>query len=226
MATSQSASLPVRPDLQHLKKQAKELLRRAHDGNVDALTRFQDAVRRFDPQTVDPKTLTLAEAQLTVARGYGFASWALLKEEVLRRRAASLEKEGLPEDREERMNLMEQAIYDNDVDAVKMLLALDGSLADGWGQRRPLQQAAQCDLPGVIDLLLDAGASFEPDHGWPHTPLSWSITTHSLAAARRLAERGVPVDLWCAAGLGDMARVQHFFEEGGQPIPNASRTKG
>jgi ankyrin repeat protein len=223
MPISQPASLPDRPDLEHLKKQAKELLRRAHDGDRDSLKQFQDAVRRFDPQAIDPKTLTLVEAQLTLARGYGFASWALLKEQVLRRRAEHLKSDGLPDDREERMNLMEQAIDQNDVETVKVLLAVDRSLAEGWGQRRPLQQAAQCDLPDVIDLLLDAGASFEPDHGWPHTPLSWSITTHSLAAARRLAERGVPVDLWCAAGLGDIERMRSFFDDRGQPIPNASR---
>jgi len=52
-------ALPERPDLRHLKDQAKELLR---DGGAS----------------------TLAEAQFAVARQYGFASWPRLKEHVER----------------------------------------------------------------------------------------------------------------------------------------------
>ena len=53
-----SRSLPPRPNLEHLKKQAKDLL--------------QD-LKQKNP------TLKLADAQHALAREYGFASWPKLK---------------------------------------------------------------------------------------------------------------------------------------------------
>src|SRR5439155_17849940 len=54
-------SLPPRANLEHLKKQAKELLR-SH--------------RKKDPKA------KLADVQRAIAKKYGFASWAKLKERV------------------------------------------------------------------------------------------------------------------------------------------------
>jgi ankyrin repeat protein len=216
-----SASLPERPALDHLKKQAKELRARARTGDADALSQFVAAVRRISPET-DPRTLTLAEAQHTLAVHYGFDSWPKLKAEVLRRRARQVQREGLPDDPEARLALVCQAIEQHDLGGLKALVQLDPSLAEAWGDNRPLAAAAEADFPEAIDVLIDAGASLEPNHRWPHTPLSWALTTSSLRAARRLAERGAPVDLWCVAGLGDVERIQSFFD-GGKPIPEASR---
>ena len=53
-----SRDLPERPNLDHLKKQAKALLRKLREDNA---------------------TATLADAQHTLAREYGFASWPKLK---------------------------------------------------------------------------------------------------------------------------------------------------
>jgi GNAT superfamily N-acetyltransferase len=68
--------LPEQPDLDQLRRQARELERAAARGDRDALQRLQ---------LVSPR-LTLAAAQLALAREYGFASWARLKAEVERRR--------------------------------------------------------------------------------------------------------------------------------------------
>jgi ankyrin repeat protein len=217
------STLPSRPHLEHLKKQAKDLLSLAQSGDADALRCFGEHIRRFDALATDPKTLTLAEAQHALAKSYGFASWPLLKNEVLQRRAKRLKADGLPEDPEERLSLVLEAVEQNDEPALRLLLELDPSLADGFRDRRPLALAAERDLPNLVDVLLDAGASFEPDQSYPHSPLSWSLTTQSLRAARRLAERGAPVDLWCAAGLGDVERMRAFFDERGQAKPKASR---
>jgi len=74
--------LPARPDLDQLRRQAKELLRAATGGDADALRRVQavsggdaDALRRV--QAVSDR-LVLASAQLAVAREYGFESWPRL----------------------------------------------------------------------------------------------------------------------------------------------------
>jgi Domain of unknown function (DUF5655) len=68
--------LPERPDLDQLRRQARELHRAAARGDVGT-------VRRIGALS---KPLTLTAAQLVVAREYGFQSWARLKAEVDRRR--------------------------------------------------------------------------------------------------------------------------------------------
>jgi len=70
--------LPGRPDLDQLRRQARELLRAAA-ANDDA------ALRRI--RAVSQKQ-TLSVAQLAIAREYGFASWPELRGEVLRRQGA------------------------------------------------------------------------------------------------------------------------------------------
>src|SRR6516165_12468527 len=69
------ADLPARPDLDQLRHQARELLRAAHRGDIEATARVR---------AVSGKII-LSSAQLALAREYGFASWAKLKLEVERR---------------------------------------------------------------------------------------------------------------------------------------------
>ena len=78
--------LPPNPSLEHLKSQAKQLLKAHKEGSVDALQR----IRSFFPKLSDATdaeiydaAFGLQDAQLTIAREYGFASWTRLKQEVL-----------------------------------------------------------------------------------------------------------------------------------------------
>lgn len=75
------ATLPAYPSLDHLRHQAKDLLRAAKSG--DAAAAAQVAEVSDSP--------TLSAAQLVVARSYGFPSWPALKAEV-QARAASLDE--------------------------------------------------------------------------------------------------------------------------------------
>ena len=63
------ADLPARPSLNHLRHEARDLLRAAQSGDTAAADRIRAV-------SAAP---TLASAQLAVAREYGFASWARLK---------------------------------------------------------------------------------------------------------------------------------------------------
>jgi hypothetical protein len=65
-------TLPAHPNLDQLRHQAKDLLHAAKAGDADAVARIQRVSDR----------LTLATAQLALAREYGFASWPKLKAEV------------------------------------------------------------------------------------------------------------------------------------------------
>jgi Family of unknown function (DUF5990)/Domain of unknown function (DUF5655) len=71
------SQLPDRPDTDQLRRQARELHRAAADGDNQALRQLRQVSDR----------VTLAAAQLAVARDYGFPSWPRLKAEAERRRA-------------------------------------------------------------------------------------------------------------------------------------------
>ena len=68
--------LPARPSLAYERKQAKALLRRLRAGDPDALARARARHSGIDPSR--PEATRLADAQLVLAREYGFASWPRL----------------------------------------------------------------------------------------------------------------------------------------------------
>src|SRR6516225_10329762 len=72
--------LPFPPDLDQLRRQARELLRAAAQGEPDSLARLHAVSDR----------VVLSAAQLAVAREYGFGSWPALKTAVERDRSIDL----------------------------------------------------------------------------------------------------------------------------------------
>ena len=68
-------NLPLRPSLENLKKQAKRLVKSAHAEDPGALA-------QIGPYFGDPSKITLQQAHLVIARGYGFSSWTKLKRHV------------------------------------------------------------------------------------------------------------------------------------------------
>jgi ankyrin repeat protein len=68
--------LPDHPNVDYLRKKAKRLRRKVEAGESQAL----ELVAEFHPQ--QPDVFKLADAQLVVARLYGFASWPKLVEHV------------------------------------------------------------------------------------------------------------------------------------------------
>ena len=81
-------SLPPRPSLSQLKIQANELQQEHRRGRPSAAARIAAHHPRFKfhggqpPEAVLASTLTLADAQLVIAREYGFDSWPKLKHHV------------------------------------------------------------------------------------------------------------------------------------------------
>ncbi|HEY1983788.1 MAG TPA: ankyrin repeat domain-containing protein [Terracidiphilus sp.] len=128
-STSEVRPLPDRPNLRHLKDQAKELLRAGNSAS-------------------------LAEAQLRIARLYGFASWPKLKKHV-----ESIEEAGR----------LKQAIDTNDLESVKALMSKNPALHRapiGYGKNGPLTWVAECRVPweppGAVRLAM---AQWMIDHG-------------------------------------------------------------
>ena len=68
-------TLPTHPSLENLKKQAKRLLKAAKAQDPETLS-------LVGPYFGDPSLISLQQAQLVVARNYGFSSWTRLKRHV------------------------------------------------------------------------------------------------------------------------------------------------
>ncbi|MEV5963834.1 hypothetical protein AB0L70_18855 [Kribbella sp. NPDC051952] len=67
--------LPAKASLSQLRAQAKDLRKAVVKGRPDAIERIREQHR-------DPENFTLRDAQLTIAREYGLASWGELMEKV------------------------------------------------------------------------------------------------------------------------------------------------
>jgi ankyrin repeat protein len=226
------ADLPARPNLDHLRRQARDLLRAAHAGDPAAAGRI-GAVSG---------ALTLAGAQLAVAREYGFASWARLRAEVtartadLAQQAEAFLEASIRDGTGRAARMLEStpeiagysfaiAVVLGDADRVRAELGRHPGLAtrpDGrWGWT-PLHAAcasrwhrldpARADgLLAVARMLLDAGADPNGSVAGPARGAGWTPLRCAVAGAANppitglLLERGaVPADhdLYLA-GFGD-----------------------
>ncbi|MCK4857518.1 MAG: hypothetical protein KAT58_06095, partial [candidate division Zixibacteria bacterium] len=103
-------SLPTRPNLEHLKKEAKTLLK-AHQKGYSTVCETLRLLHRFKEATdheILETDLSLNEVQYALAMDYGFSSWADMKHHVeslagkslsgnLRREGNSVWIDGVPE---------------------------------------------------------------------------------------------------------------------------------
>src|SRR5436309_9525695 len=103
-----SKSLPARPSLESLRKHAKKLARDIAANHGDAIARARAQLPNAD------LPLTQRNAQLVIAREYGYAGWQDLTAEVNRRLGHGLEWAAAQARR---------VIHDNDVEDLKRLLA-------------------------------------------------------------------------------------------------------
>ncbi len=194
---AQAKTLPARPNLDYLKKLAKERLQatRKRDGNAK-----------------------LADAQLEIAREYGFSSWRQLHAQIHDVDVAPTQQQVA-----DFFAAMDRA----DVPAFQKMLTELPSLVKATGPdgATPLHVAADKNNPRMIELLVDNGADVEARYGkFPHTPLSWAVVCRSYDAAKVLIDRGAKLDLYSAAGMGDVTTVRTFFDRDGRLRPNASQT--
>jgi hypothetical protein len=78
-----SADLPANPSVEQLRKQAKDIRDSVRTGHAEAV----DVVHQLHPRPADAAAagwaaFSLSDAQLVVARFYGFASWRRLREHL------------------------------------------------------------------------------------------------------------------------------------------------
>ena len=225
------ADLPARPSLDHLRHEARDLLRAAQSGDTAAADRIRAV-------SAAP---TLASAQLAVAREYGFASWARLKTAIEARttdlaRQADMFCEASIRDWTGRAVRMlaatpELAGYNfatavilGDADRVRAEIARDPGLATrvdartGWtalhaacaSNWHRLDPARAGGLLAVVRIILDAGADPNGQAGGPRggwTPLRCAVAgSANPPVVALLLERGAGPDdddLYLAGFGGD-----------------------
>src|SRR6266536_1671584 len=103
-----TSELPARPSLDSLRKQAKKLARDIAAGDAVAIARARAQL----PQAELP--LSQRDAQLVLAREYGFPGWKDLLKEVKQRLSRGLEWA---------VSEARRIIHDNDVEGLRQLLA-------------------------------------------------------------------------------------------------------
>jgi len=113
--------LPERPNLEQLKRQAKDLLRSARANDATALARFRilPAFARASDIDLTRRPIALHDAQSVVAREHGSDSWNALRERV----------EELTLEFDAAVDLFIQAATDGRGDRAERLLALHPGIA-------------------------------------------------------------------------------------------------
>jgi hypothetical protein len=76
---SKRITLPASPHLDHLRKQAKDLLSAHRRGDLDACQRIAENLPRLSatlPEEAPEKQVTLQEVHHVIAQEYGYLNWA------------------------------------------------------------------------------------------------------------------------------------------------------
>jgi hypothetical protein len=147
---------PVRPNLEQLKHQAKDLLRAIKQGESSALAELQ----KHHPKTITPENAKLADAQFTLARSYGLPSWPRLVTACR----------------------MTDAIWSGDMDTVRELVLKDPrllhddarGLPSNWGP--PMSYAANIGQDKIIHMLRELGAK-DLQHAFDRACLQGKLET-------------------------------------------------
>lgn len=166
-------ALPERANLEQLKKQARELLDQVRSGDRPASAR----VRAFHPRLrgkrgLDAAAFALSDAQLVIAREYGFASWPKLKNHLdgLTRTAGSATVESMsamphsvPVIAMRDLVVFPETHVVLHVGRTRSLAALNAARERGEAVLCVAQRDAACQLPGRADVY-DVGtlARIEP----------------------------------------------------------------
>jgi hypothetical protein len=207
-------SLPARPSLESLRKQAKKLARDVAAGDAAAIARARVHLPRIDPP------LTQRNAQLVIAREYGYDGWQDLTAEVSKRLGAGVEWAATEAQR---------AIHDNDVERLKQLLAeypallswqgdddhtgLLGFATGAYGDAGDPERERWFTRAGPAELLIDAGAVVAP------AVVQGLLVSRAKGLLELFRRRDlVPRTLEFFAALGDLDAVRAALDANGHDL--------
>jgi len=197
-----SRHFPVRPNLEQLKHQAKDLLQAFRSGDPEAVADF----REHQPRPVDPASAQLADAQFVLAGSYGLPNWPRMVT------ACS----------------MVDAIHRGDVEAVRALVLRDPQLmkedARGvkstWGP--PMSYAANLGQDAIIEMLRGLGAS-DVQKAFERACLQDQVGTARKLHAMMGSPRPADDELWRPAYTLKVASTELLFELGARVYDDRGR---
>jgi hypothetical protein len=211
-----SKSLPARPSLDSLRKQAKKLARDIAAGDAGAVAR----ARVHLPNVALP--LSQRNAQLVLAREYGFAGWQDVTAEVSERLGKGLEWAA---------TLARRVIHDNDVERLKQLLAehpallswqgndwdskggLLGIATGAYGDAGDPERERWFTRAACAELLIDAGAVVMP------SVCEGLIASRARGLLQLFQRTGLlPRTLKFFAALGELDAVRTALDENGNDL--------
>lgn len=159
--TPPARALSAHPDLDQLKREAKELLDEFRSGAPDAVAEVTAHYRR-----ADPLTFALHDAQLVLARSYGFESWPMLKAYV----------------DNVTVNRLADAVRSNDIARVRRMLDARPELVNmdmaESDEHRALHYAVLNRSPDMVRLIMERGADAQKGI-WPHRDATSALTIAS-----------------------------------------------
>jgi len=216
-----SKSIPHRPSLESLRKQAKKLARDIDAGDTDAIARAQLQLPNIE------LPLTRRNAQLVIAREYGYAGWQDLTAEVSKRLGKGLDW-AVYQSRE--------VIHDNDVERLKQLLAeypallswhggniegveygLLGIATSSYGDSFDSSKEQYFTRADCAELLIDADAVVMP-------PVCEEMLSSRARGLLQLFQRKglLPRTLKFFAALGDIDGVRMALDENENDLPTVT----
>jgi hypothetical protein len=150
--------LPPRPNLEHLKKQAKAILKSHHSGDSEILKRIREEHPRWRKSSltaIQKARFTLSDAQLVIAQEYGFENWAKLK--------AHVERAGAGPTGEEAVRALRDAACEDDAEdpgALERRFHDYGLFPYGTEEwYTPLAHAVTSGRTEIVRVLLEHGAN-------------------------------------------------------------------
>jgi len=203
-----SKSLPSHPSEESLRKQASKLSRDVAAGDVAALDRARAQLHDLH------LPLARRDAQLVLAREYGFAGWSDLLAEVQKRRGRELDWA---------IAQARRIIHDSDVASLRQLLTeYPALLGDGnllavatrsFGDSGDPQREQQFTRFECAELLLDAGAVVLP------AVCDGLVDARARGLLQLFERRGVlPRTLTFRIALNDMDAVRACVDAGNDDL--------
>jgi hypothetical protein len=215
-----SRSLPARPSLESLRKQAKKLARDIAAGDAEAIARARVHLPHVD------LPLTQRKAQLVIAREYGYAGWQDLTAEVSKR---------LGQDLEWAAAQARRVIHDNDVEGLKQLLAeypallswqgndwnsnggLLGIATGAYGDAGDPERERWFTRAACAEMLIDVGAVVMP------VVCDGIIKSRARGLLALFQRKGLlPHTLKFLAALGDLDAVRTALDANGNDLPTVT----
>lgn len=204
-----SKSLPARPSLDSLRKQAKKLARDSATGDAAAVARARAQLPNVD------LPLTQRNAQFVIAREYGFPGWHDLSAEVHRRLGRGLAWA---------IAQARHVIHNNDVEQLQRLLVeypallawhadkdeggLLGMATGAYGDAGDAQREQWFTRGACAELLIDAGAVVMP------SVCSGLLRSRARGLLDLFQRKGLlPRTLKFLAALGDRDGVRAALDE-------------